>query len=172
MHCMRGRRHIRTILRWTLTVVMVVLVMVWVGSGWYYLRGPLSSTVGKSKYTHFVIWDRGVCTIAISGGDGSPLIDLNHGWVLNKTVSVELPLWKWEFERIGAGVWVQFPLWLFVLLFAIPTTMLWVSHIRARRRGPYACVKCGYDTRGLAGTQTCPECGTVFEVAKSQVSAS
>jgi predicted RNA-binding Zn-ribbon protein involved in translation (DUF1610 family) len=34
-----------------------------------------------------------------------------------------------------------------------------------RPRGPFVCVKCGFDLRGSAkpGPVTCPECGSVYE---------
>ena len=50
------------------------------------------------------------------------------------------------------------PVWLAVLISAIPTAVLW--HRDRRTVKPGYCVKCGYDLR--ASKKTCPECGTAI----------
>lgn len=54
------------------------------------------------------------------------------------------------------------PVWpagclLIALLFAAAS--VWPS-LRILRRGPFACIQCGYDRRGLDAVAPCPECGT------------
>ena len=55
------------------------------------------------------------------------------------------------------GTWeqVSVPLWIPLLLLAIPTAYLWHTDRRAK---PWQCPKCRYDLRGLDGG-VCPECG-------------
>jgi hypothetical protein len=57
----------------------------------------------------------------------------------------------------GSDVFVTIPLWIVLVVAAIPTGLLWWRD--RKRRGPGACVKCGYDLKGLAVGAPCPECG-------------
>ena len=52
------------------------------------------------------------------------------------------------------NLWVQVPLWLPLLVIALPTMWLWFTD----RAKPWQCPKCRYDLRGLDGG-VCPECG-------------
>lgn len=63
--------------------------------------------------------------------------------------------WTPSFESEPGGWMTVLPLWLPLVLSAIPTVILWRLN---RRRGPGCCQKCGYDLRGnISGI--CPECG-------------
>ncbi|MFA6046789.1 MAG: hypothetical protein WC718_17540 [Phycisphaerales bacterium] len=54
---------------------------------------------------------------------------------------------------------LRLPLWLPLLLAAVPAGLLWRTDLRAARRVTKGhCKSCGYDRRGLSGP--CPECGT------------
>lgn len=52
------------------------------------------------------------------------------------------------------------PLWIPIVLTAIPTGLLVRAERRERRRmRAHLCAKCGYDRRGLVDGAVCPECG-------------
>jgi hypothetical protein len=57
------------------------------------------------------------------------------------------------------GWYMTGPLWIVVLLTAIPASMMWATYWRCQRAG--SCRWCGYDRLGLASDAACPECGTV-----------
>jgi len=67
----------------------------------------------------------------------------------------------------GSTHWVTVPLWLLVLLFAIPAIVRALGDLRRRRRiAANLCPTCGYDLRATpdpAGglLPRCPECGTI-----------
>ena len=64
-------------------------------------------------------------------------------------------------RSIGSEAY-EIPLWIPLLLLAIPTAYLWRADRRAK---PWQCPKCRYDLRGLdgGGNGVCPECGTTRE---------
>ena len=53
------------------------------------------------------------------------------------------------------GDTLTLPLWIPLLLVAVPTAYLWRTDRRAK---PWQCAKCRYDLRGIEGG-VCPECG-------------
>ena len=94
----------------------------------------------------------------------NPWIELWPRWVMqrrgNPPISPGLrsmlsrpgsPTFTWSYATV--------PLWIPLLLIAIPTAWLWYTDRRAK---PWQCATCRYDLRGLdAGV--CPECGTTTE---------
>jgi hypothetical protein len=70
-----------------------------------------------------------------------------------------------ERQRLGpAGdsdqVWLEFPLWLLLLIFLVMPVIALRADLRRRRQyGPGCCPTCGYDLR--ATPEQCPECGIV-----------
>lgn len=68
-----------------------------------------------------------------------------------------LEWWFWYVQTYYAEITVWFPLWLLVLMLAVPTAIL---HWRGRRAPlPGCCSNCGYDLTGNVSGR-CPECGT------------
>jgi hypothetical protein len=69
-------------------------------------------------------------------------------------------VWRPHVESRPGWTQVSLPLWLPLLLIAIPTALLWRrDHILTKRAKAGRCSKCGYDRAGLAQTKPCPECG-------------
>jgi len=62
---------------------------------------------------------------------------------------------RWRYSTFGG--FVQVPLWMPLLVFAIPSAIAWERFARRRRRG--TCAVCGYDLAGLPKDAPCPECG-------------
>ena len=55
---------------------------------------------------------------------------------------------------------IRIPLWILLVLVAIPTAIFWRRDRRSVKPGH--CQTCGYDLR--ASKKTCPECGTAIDV--------
>lgn len=70
-------------------------------------------------------------------------------------------IWDWStwitWGRLGPSWWITVPIWIPLVAAAGVTARAWRRHRRARR-GPGACLACGYDLAGLTGG-VCPECG-------------
>lgn len=54
------------------------------------------------------------------------------------------------------------PWWLALLIFGVPTFLMWRTHNRVREwRMRGLCTSCGYPRRGIPLAAPCPECGTI-----------
>lgn len=117
------------------------------------------------------------------GGENSRLPDLFDQRLRQPRVRVEWldPVWKhgqwgwWPRQSsgsfpgirlVGTGRFAQtdIPLWPVVLIAGAASGWVWIGDVRrSRRRRAGACVKCGYDLRGLGDGRRdaaiCPECG-------------
>ena len=71
--------------------------------------------------------------------------------ILAWSPAVWLPL----YEASGQSWALVLPLWMPLIVFAIPTSILFY---RDHKPQPWQCPKCRYDLRGLEGG-VCPECG-------------
>lgn len=71
--------------------------------------------------------------------------------------------WCRRYSGDGGGVEAIVPLWMPLLVLAVPTFALgYFDRRSAHRRRMGLCPKCGYDLRGLpatGGAARCPECG-------------
>src|SRR4029450_13069195 len=65
--------------------------------------------------------------------------------------------WRWGLDwylpipggRAHRGLWVIYiPIYIPLAVLAVPVAWLYYADLRARRRGPGACAKCGYDLTG------------------------
>ena len=64
------------------------------------------------------------------------------------------------FSSDAIDTYVALPLWVPLILVAMPTALAWRIERRiARRAGDGRCTGCGYDRHGLAAEGVCPECG-------------
>lgn len=147
----RMKRRRRSIPKWPCTVLTVLLVIVWVGSAWWFVRVSALPTFGFSV------------------GAGRVQLYWCTPWSLLpergiETFRTRMPAtmhWQFGLERgllsslNMTDTRVFIPLWFVTLLFGLPAAATW--H-RDRRRAPSVCVKCGYDLRGNT-SGVCPECG-------------
>lgn len=176
MMAMKPRPKLRNFCRWMLTILTVVFLVVWIGSGWYSLESNWSTSLSSDELIAidygiepFIVLSEGTLLIV------SPLHNLDittlgkNGWSLSPQSQFKILLWVWRWDEGGFSL---FPLWIPALLVAIPTSLMWGTHIIARRRKPGMCTKCGYDIAGLLGKEACPECGTKFKTDGAQASAS
>src|SRR5688572_29056352 len=134
--------------------ITVLLLIVWVGSGWCGAVGAYTPRVAL---------------IAVGGrieiGWMSPPRWLPEVRYFDPQINKQKPF-QWWFEawqdNFGSGRtyqinWVAIPIWLLAL---IAGTLTLLIGRRDSRRLPHACRKCGYDLTGLPAERPCPECGT------------
>jgi hypothetical protein len=70
-----------------------------------------------------------------------------------------LPQWIVEGDASSWAFAINVPLWISLVLVAIPTGLVWWGWFRTRRRAAIGgCLACGYDLSGVP-TGVCPECG-------------
>jgi len=128
------------------TVLTALIIALWIGSGWWTLGGPLSSTSGVELYAG---------RLEFVYTDGVPLL-FEGGWRLIYRHRAGI---AWSFDRLNApGILVTavcVPLWSLVLLTGMPTAWLW---LKGRCVVVGACAECGFDLCG-ADHDVCPECG-------------
>ena len=145
------RKRLRSTCKWGGTAATVLLLVVWVGSGWWRAivfvepNGWVEITTGRLE----LCWPRQLSVL--SWNDTWTDLD-RHGFEIN---------WAFEFESgiTASSIEYRFigvPLWLFVFMAGFPPECLWY---RDRRRQPGLCLKCGYDLRGNT-SGVCPDCGS------------
>ena len=134
----------RRIAKWTGLVVCVVVLGMWaVSILWPVLYYPTRQTVIGLCYGEILIADNA---------------QYRDGWVFYTPIlpylrSLRFSLPRYQNNPVEILI---IPVWLAVLIFAIPTAVLW--HRDRRTVKPGCCQTCGYDLR--ASKKTCPECGT------------
>lgn len=150
-------------LRWTCTVLTVVLLVPWTASFWFFAQrnshsmgGPyisFSFRCGTLMYMTFTRFEHG----------GAPDHDTME-WRLD----IRKPHWpqlivQYHVHPIADQLYdkdVILPLTPLLAAMLAATGWLWWREVRTRRRKAWQCAKCGYDRRGLAATSAkCPECG-------------
>lgn len=150
------RKRLRSTIKWAGTVLTVLLLVVWVGSGWWWCN----FTPRSASYATAI--DRG--TLAVKWVKPAPTLpDKYLGWHMGWNRPFRFSWWfrseSGTVVRGGNATEVVVPLWLGVLIFGLPTTILWY---RDRRKPLRVCRKCAYDLRGNT-SGVCPECGAGFD---------
>jgi hypothetical protein len=157
---MRPHPRIRKTVKWGGAVVSVVLLVVWVGSGWWYAKWGGSD------------WSVVLTPGSISLTDYGKLVPPEfHGWACGAH-HFQFP-WQWSFQtERGGGYHGYFvPLWALAFACILPAAIAWRLDILARRRARIGfCPKCGYNRTGLAPQAVCPECGAAAIVPPPTVS--
>jgi hypothetical protein len=154
--CMRPHPRIRKTIKWGGAAVTVLLVVVWIGSGWVFV----THSGGEDPFVEI----RGGEFSFSQPGPGPVVSRTTCGLNAHRVCQTWLPRWNGGSSG-GLANWhleLNIPLWLPVVAFAIPTAAAWVYESRYRRRAKLnLCPHCGYDRTGLAGGAgaVCPECG-------------
>ncbi len=140
---MKRQQRTRRVLKWAGLVVSILLVVAFPVSRW--------AAFGCT-------WGAEACCFsagALLFFQASRATSAPHGWVHRQSVT---PRVCWlpgtTHGRMGAGF--ALPLWIPLVLIALPTSVLWWRD----RRGvlPGYCQKCGYNLTGNISGR-CPECG-------------
>jgi hypothetical protein len=141
---------IRKTIKWGGAAVTVVLVVVWIGSGW----GRFGTPPG-ARY-RVDIW-HGRLSFAHSDGNG---MVVTYTW--RTQIGRWLVIWSPD-AQLGSSRWlVCVPLWPLFLCSSSLSAVLGLQDARARLRAREKlnlCPKCGYDRAGIAADAKCPECG-------------
>ena len=148
---MKPHPRIRKTIKWGGAAVTVLLVVVWVGSGWWW--------IGRTEYGHFhpVIGNGRITLIYTT----YPL-NLSHRVPGIYVERLESIWWAWgfEWENYGGIRALRMPLWPFALASSASYALAWRLDTLARRRAKLnLCPKCGYDRTGILQDAKCPECG-------------
>ena len=151
---MKPHPRIRKTIKWGGAVVTVLLVVVWVGSGWW--RGDwvgVHSSWGFSGGAVYMAGHRpypaewlGLTVNARVRGSG---------WMLMPTTNL-------AGDNVDPKRYRNYilPLWIPTILTLAITYRAWHLDTLARRRAKLnLCSKCNYDRTGLAAGAVCPECG-------------
>jgi len=143
------KRRVRKTVKWGGAVLTVLLLVVWIGSGWIRVArvAPLS---------HAEIVDTGCFKFIFMRGSG--LKDQTY-WSCRGGRAVEF---NWAFQRTKDGYLRELviPLWCPTLLSLLATAAAWRADSKYLRRVRVGlCAGCGYDRAGLAAGAVCPECG-------------
>ncbi len=177
---MRRRSRLRRFATWTGACATALVLTLWLGScfwkAWYLWRG---STWGWQADCDWGTLSVDVCRRGrqawpwnmqpglyifshalrreVFAQHGLPPLDSAadrnyYGFVLPKLMTRPPPKLQAE---LGTVFWVRLPLWLPMLILAVPTGILFW---RDRRYPPGHCQRCGYDLTGNVSGR-CPECG-------------
>ena len=150
---MRPHPRIRKTIKYGGAALTVLLVVVWIGSGWYITgwyhgvgsRGVLHSgglALIRSRDTHWSVPDE---------------------WYWNSRHHPDPGCFHWKIASytLGSEQTTFIPLWPVTMAAAGTTALAFRLDTLARRRARMnLCVKCHYDRTGLAADAVCPECGT------------
>jgi hypothetical protein len=158
---MRPHPRIRKTVKWGGAVVTVLLVVVWIGSGWisrtWCFRSGRTLVVEAGE-----LW----CIYPLKSSfqltpEEIEMLEGNNGWHSFRF------FWSPQWDRNKVTTRVNCPLWIPILITILPTAIAWRLDALARRRERAArlnlCPKCNYDRAGLAKGAVCPECGSKGE---------
>lgn len=139
----------------------MLLVVAWLGSGWYCLMWELPAS-------GYICIQAGQFSVAepLWAGDSRGLGVL---WFEPLDTKFE---WWFRWGRWNGGRDVAAPLWLPTLAVALITIGVWRADARARRRQRNGCcATCNYDRAGLPPAAPCPECGAGAATSMERVKA-
>ena len=143
------KRRVRKTVKWGGAGLSVLLVVVWIGSGWrthdWTMAGGHTGALYRGRLVVNHLNDR-----------------VFPGALVRAQSASTLPGFQWWFDWQDwwGGRIVSIPLWPAVLLSLLATAAAWradAKYLRRVREG--ACPACGYDRAGLAAGSLCPECG-------------
>jgi len=155
---MKPRPRICKTIKWVGAAVTVLLVAVWIGSGWGYfaLKAPsgVSSRIHNGELDVLVRYSR--------PPQGSGLLPGGTGWVPPPTCG-RTPFQlcsEFSWNEFFGGRYVLVPLWPAPMLSLLVTLVALRLEVLARGRARLdRCQNCNYDRAGITSEAKCPECG-------------
>jgi hypothetical protein len=156
---MRPHPRIRKTIKWGGAAVTVLLVGVWIGSGWWNCTIVRLSEV-TAWAGHGVLeiqyWD------SFSRAMGSDESVLFSRPAILRRESFEMQYWFSSQSQLPQYCHIQIPIWLAVVASIGAWAVSWRLDTLARHRAKLnLCPHCNYDRTGLTGGAgaVCPECG-------------
>ncbi len=174
-----AKRHLKRIItrrkaKWAGLVLCILLAAVFVSSRWVAIAAYGKTSAGVAWSVTVAEGQLGAVRLDISGlqvtrgffsGSQRQSGGAKKQWSVQYEINNQ-PRFRWwlEWESYGGPLGsgngsFSIPLWMPLLLLAIPTAWLWRND---RRIQPWQCRGCRYDLRGLEGggeEGVCPECG-------------
>jgi hypothetical protein len=153
---MKAHPRIRKTIKWGGVVVTALLVVVWIGSGWW--------VVGWNDGWERAIRIEAGC-VDVWGRQNYPEGKPGHGvWCYRHSFQLRWTAGRIDDGFVGSGWGRRFgwriPLWIAVGVFGGLTYLAWYFDRRAQGRDRMRrCPKCNYDRAGIAAGAVCPECG-------------
>ena len=163
----RPHPRIRKTIKYGGAALTVLLVVVWIGSGWWTIWTPVAYvSAGEFAIIKMARQLPPAGTVLRPMDPVSSLPTASIPWQLERMpfslTGTHTPLYRnvtTGFRRVLISASV-IQLWPIVLASAIGTLAAWGLDTLARRRERMnLCPKCHYDRTGLAGDAVCPECG-------------
>jgi hypothetical protein len=153
---MRPHPRIRKTIKWGGAAVTVLLVLVWIGSGWWWVLWSSNDLGIFDCVGGRIAWSR--------DGDPRPKMQRRIGWwAVRNNARFE---WRLAFgtqatESLGpsSSTYCVVPLWPFIVAAGSSSILAWRLDLIARRARLKFCPKCNYDRTGIAKDAVCPECG-------------
>jgi len=151
---MRIATAIRKSVKWGGAALAIVLLVAWIGSGWWAVHSPI---LGDNR---FLLGSGAVAWVSYPA-----LRSLSDSW--RWIYDSPFPfVWWFSYVDNGGYYCLHIPLWAPLLFTLIVTGFAWRADLIARRRAMLGkCTKCGYARAGLAPDAVCPECGSAAAVA-------
>ena len=178
--CVRPHPRIRKTVKWGGSAVTLLLVVVWIGSGWWSWYSQRSQGQWIQIYRGQLSVGESINLVPMSAPRHAPRpgekVDLMR-WVAadrQPTVRIDvsaivgpLPLrglvqgFSWTSGTTGWSIRV--PLWAPAAMVLLVTGFAWRLDMLARRRARLnLCANCNYDRTGLTPGAVCPECGSAL----------
>jgi hypothetical protein len=152
---MKQHPRIRKTIKWGGAAVTVLLVLVWIGSGWF----AFSWTGADGTWC-------AVCQGRANIGRANPADAPLPATFQRFENKLRRFSWTGHFENAATGWMLLMPLWIPLAPVLLATGIAWRLDTLARRRERLnLCPKCSYDRAGIAGDAKCPECGAMPVVA-------
>ena len=151
---MRPHPRIRKAIKWGGAGAVLLLLVIWVGSGWGYVFASHSSAPSPGGAFFAIEHGQLVCSAS-----HERVFHSASPWIFNIG---KHPFgqkgYEWSFALSRNGWFI--PLWCPFLLLLVPTTIVWRLDLLASRRARAGrCPTCNYDRAGLPPGSPCPECG-------------
>jgi hypothetical protein len=152
---MKPHPRIRKTIKWAGVAVTVLLVAVWIGSGW-------KAIAWRGSGGGYARLSSGEVQIGAARSNS----DLDHAVLAIRLIDA----WRGD----GASFWtntqfgwlLSMPVWPVACACVAITGVAWrLDTLANRRERAGKCPKCGYDRQGLAPEAICPECGTTARSA-------
>ncbi len=146
-------------MKWGGAVVSVLLVVVWIGSGWICLerRGVPDSYALEAGSFHYDTWNQ-------VGREWGIFTD---GWEICRRTTPFRWWYRWESPR--GTIFRDIPIWPVAMSSLIAAIAAWRLEVLAHKRSSTTCSKCSYSRTGLPRATVCPECGAAAPTGVARV---